>query len=823
MSTVPSMADAIQAKKDMTDIGVFISSTDDQFTDNTGKSRLTLQGLTEQALAAVGYVVVGNFSTGCTITAANQVVSDNVSLWRWGGALPKVVNAGSSPTPSSPTAWTAVSGGSSDSGFKTSLAAPDTSDVIAGFKAKQLRVVDGLKGLTPTAGVVMQVKGFYAGSNYGGGNYHYEATRSKTEHNGVTVIAPEAISAWNGTLTGIATLFSWSGTGNGCYVKVGSDVSGLNTGLLDQYDGKAQIDKMLDLAISEFGNQTNSVTYYLSAPVSYRSERNFEGKHYSFGGTVLTPTGDFPVMVPKSGVPAFTRFSMSNIQFNCDAHTSVYAITFNEMYLAEFENVWFRNSYKGVNISNSDSMSFRNVKWMETQKNTAVFLGDNARSIKFTDCNFETSEALKFTGGVVHLNGYGNTMTDAQFQGCQWERSGLLVESGSATVLSGKFADSYLRLLSRSNNCDISGRFYGTAPIHDFGYNNIIRSVTSQNMATDIHEWPYIQTKDPITNDTPTFGDENKEMLLLVSIANKKNADITNGGIELKQNSTVLQSVTGKLVKRNLNTTGLAAKQCYTHLFAVKNTTVMTSVTATGGASIMAVRGGENKLTNGTFADNTTTGWLGVNCSLSAASNTMIVTPTGSNWGAYQNIDGICKQGARYIAVAKFTQGASFVLGNPWDGSTGEQPLTDEGIDLYGDGDRVAMLSFRFYRGISNRLSIGRLGSSTPVTVKYVMLIECPEYVVPKAADVPLETASVQPIGNLGSQSVYIAGEIPCAGAAVGDYCVASFSNPLLGCAVTAEVSAANTLKVTFINNTAAAANLGTGTIRVRVYRKNVN
>jgi len=706
-----------------------------------------------------------------------------------------------------------------DGKLRQDLADTNSNLPIAGIPAKAFRTVSGIKDLLPIENVALDVVGFYSGTTVGGGSFVYKPAMSASLHNGGTIIAAAALGSWNGEANTVATFFNWSGTGTGCYVRVTS-LDGAGLGLNDQQEGKTHFNRGLDLAVRDYKSDVGSVTYTLTSPIDYRSERNIVGKHYSFGGTILKPLGDYPVMQPKAGITAFTRLSVSNLQLDCVNHISTFALSLNEMYIAEFDNIWFRDSYKGVEVINSDSITFRNVKWMETQRSTAIKIGDNARSIKFQDCNFETSEALKGVGGVVEVSGMGVTSTEAQFQGCQWERSGLNVVSGTVNVISGKFADTFVRLLPRSVNCEVSGRFYGSSVIHDFGYNNVIRSVTTQNMATDEHRWPYLQTAVPINTDAPTFGDINKELLLLVSIGNKTTTNLANAGIEVKRGSSVLASVSGKTLTRTLNSTGLSAKQCYTHLLAVNNTSSVASVAATGGAVLMAVCGGENKLENGTFAAATTTGWSTVNATLSAATGVMTVTPSSSSWAVYQNIDTICKQGTRYIAVAKFTGNADFCLGDVWDGSSGSRPLTDKGIDVYGDGDNVAMLSFRYYRGLSNRISLGNIGPNATINVKYIMLIECPEYVVPKAADVPLETTSAQTVGSVGSQGVYVAGSIPLTGVNVGDYCLVSYSNPLLGCAITAEVSAANTIKVTFINNTGASADLGTGTIRLRVFRQ---
>ena len=60
---------------------------------------------------------------------------------------------------------------------------------------------------------------------------------------------------------------------------------------------------------------------------------------------------------------------------------------------------------------------------------------------------------------------------------------------------------------------------------------------------------------------------------------------------------------------------------------------------------------------------------------------------------------------------------------------------------------------------------------------------------------------------------------ITVTGAKTGDFVEVSFTNPLSGLRMTGEVTAADTVTVTFANNTAAAVDLASGTLRVRVRR----
>jgi hypothetical protein len=76
------------------------------------------------------------------------------------------------------------------------------------------------------ANTVYNVIGFYDGwaavadAPAGGGRIVWSASLNKSNHNGGTIIAPEAIAAWAGTQSDIATLLNWSGSGVGCWVRV---------------------------------------------------------------------------------------------------------------------------------------------------------------------------------------------------------------------------------------------------------------------------------------------------------------------------------------------------------------------------------------------------------------------------------------------------------------------------------------------------------------------------------------------------------------------------------------------------------------------------
>lgn len=75
--------------------------------------------------------------------------------------------------------------------------------------------------------VIYTVIGFYGGSNLGGGQFVWNATKPKSEHNGGTIIAPEALTTWDGTQADLETLLNWTGVGTGCWLR--SDLQGFVT------------------------------------------------------------------------------------------------------------------------------------------------------------------------------------------------------------------------------------------------------------------------------------------------------------------------------------------------------------------------------------------------------------------------------------------------------------------------------------------------------------------------------------------------------------------------------------------------------------------
>lgn len=591
-------------------------------------------------------------------------------------------------------------------------------------------VLDGVKELSDDISGAQFVKNFYSSGAGDSSVFLYASAVQKSQHDGISIISPEALSAWDGTLANISQLLSWSGTGSGCFVRqsgFGASKSGAvksSSGVGD--DSSAVLQRMSNLDSVIDNESYFRARYNIGSSIKYQSEGGLNGRSDSFNGTLIKPLGDFPVVESLNTANAYTRYRLNNVMLECDNQINAYAINLVNAFLFNFENVWLRNSTKGVSIVGCDSINFYNLKAMETQKGEGVFIGDSSRSIRFTNSNFETSVALAKSGaGDVNINGGGQTVTEASFAACQFERTFLNVTSGVASVDGGsKFADAGIKLLSGSQKCSIQATCYGTTTYHDVGMLNSATNLSCMNASTSVAKWPQIIDNSATASTAMVVGAVNDEIILLASLVNLRNTALTGATVSLNDGATALDTSSAINLPASLNSTGTSTRQSRTALLVGKATTVAPTVVITGNASFGAVAGGKNLLTNGLFITDVS-GWTGNTSALSWSAGKMVVTPSGSNWGAWQNIDAKCKNGKNYIAIAKYSGTADFVLGNSWDGSAGARTAVDGGIDGYfADGDKLAMLFFTYYRGYSQRLSIGRIGNNTPISVDWVFLIE---------------------------------------------------------------------------------------------------
>lgn len=90
------------------------------------------QARVNESIEAIGWVLAGDFTAGCTVTDRNQyVLVVGGSGYRWDGVLPKVVAPGSTPTPIATGAWVLVG----DATLRGDLAAPGGAGLIGIYQS----------------------------------------------------------------------------------------------------------------------------------------------------------------------------------------------------------------------------------------------------------------------------------------------------------------------------------------------------------------------------------------------------------------------------------------------------------------------------------------------------------------------------------------------------------------------------------------------------------------------------------------------------------------------------------------------------------------
>ncbi|HFV9303971.1 TPA: hypothetical protein ACIAJC_001622 [Citrobacter freundii] len=213
-------------------IDEFVTSMAQQYIDRFGQAHYTIEGLrwvAQQAIAAFGYITLDSFEDGNTLTLPNQVLRLEATgeYYRWDGAFPKTVPAGSTPD---------SAGGIGDGAWVA---------VGAAAFGQSIAIVDSVKDLMAvsdkSANNVRQVTGYVPGTDFGGGQFYWDASKPKSQHNGITIFSPTV--PWDGSYAGLTLFLAGTGesdaSGMGCWVRsysgadiltswAGHDVTGAN-------------------------------------------------------------------------------------------------------------------------------------------------------------------------------------------------------------------------------------------------------------------------------------------------------------------------------------------------------------------------------------------------------------------------------------------------------------------------------------------------------------------------------------------------------------------------------------------------------------------
>lgn len=174
-------------------IDEFVTSLVHQYIDRFDNAHYTIEGLrwlAQQAIAQYGWIPVGTFQDGNTLTLPNQILKDETDgeYYRWDGILPKTVAAGSTPSTSGGIgvdAWISVG----DSSLRYALSQKDGLKLIGGCDSiSMLRSVSGTY-----AGQQIFLKSWHAGVNIGGGIFQWSSTSTHPDDSGC-IIQPTGVT-----------------------------------------------------------------------------------------------------------------------------------------------------------------------------------------------------------------------------------------------------------------------------------------------------------------------------------------------------------------------------------------------------------------------------------------------------------------------------------------------------------------------------------------------------------------------------------------------------------------------------------------------------
>ncbi len=177
-------------------IDEFVTSLVNTYVDRFGNEHYTIEGLrwlAQQAIAQYGWIPVESFQAGATISLPNQILKDTSTgeYYRWDGALPKVVPAGSTPSSTGGTgvgAWLSVG----DSALRSMLGANDGEKLVG-----ECPTIAALRSIEPTYDKQrITLREHTAGTRLGGGQFRAVLSGSSYTDNNGTIIKTAGGAAW---------------------------------------------------------------------------------------------------------------------------------------------------------------------------------------------------------------------------------------------------------------------------------------------------------------------------------------------------------------------------------------------------------------------------------------------------------------------------------------------------------------------------------------------------------------------------------------------------------------------------------------------------
>jgi hypothetical protein len=332
----------------------------------------------------------------------------------------------------------------------TDLAVANSTVLVDGVPAYNIAVLaDGLKGLAAKAGKPQFINSIYAGGTYGGAEASYIASLSKANHgkiiSGYLHIAPEAIAAWNGTISDIATLWNWTGAGSGCYLlksdkisvlHFGADPTGTNdSALCISANAKAMTVGAIYLPAGSY--RVNSAIQNLTAKINIQGEGSAVSILLSYlaSGSVLAFSG-----LPSTN--AYTSYEGFGVVSQVSAATAIKPsdaayMLFEDVLTENFALHWDLESVLTSTFIKCTSrfgpagaIGLTAINTGTSNPNALTFQGCVFSSLNGAGLIFANPSRLTYVGGSVEACGSGIN-------------GGMIIEAGGGQGSAGAYIQTY--------------------------------------------------------------------------------------------------------------------------------------------------------------------------------------------------------------------------------------------------------------------------------------------------------------------------------------------------------------------------------------------
>lgn len=388
-------------------IDEFVTSLVNTYIDRFGNEHYTIEGLrwiAQQAIAQYGWIPIGTFQAGATLTLPNQILKDTTDgeYYRWDGSfLPsgKIVPNGSTPGSTGVVgtgAWLSVGDSTLRSMLASSVGAAaigSTSGATAQnyFTAADLNTVTALMA-SSLASQIKEVRtsGYY--DIFGKRDIWVRSAETATPSQTPLQLNKLAVTDANGSVWYLDI-----SNGEVCFDSIGAKGTGLTAD--DDWS-------YLELAVKNAEQGTNRVVrgnksaYYFSKPILMKTGRHLEfnakfGVDITYGGQLLSST-DAPNATIPVGVGYTSTFSDKQAQIVV-AHTA-----------GQFARYW---SVKNCYIKNASSASsaygiycpFGNAFDLKSVWSVGGLVDFDARNIytySFSGCYFSAPTGITGTVGI---------------------------------------------------------------------------------------------------------------------------------------------------------------------------------------------------------------------------------------------------------------------------------------------------------------------------------------------------------------------------------------------------------------------------------------